>query len=182
MAIDRMTQHHAHRGTARFGRATSAAAVVMALALALLAGCNAQSAPASAESNMQTVVIGGRTFHLELALDDEARYTGLGGRESIPPDGGMLFVFPYPRQTDFVMRDCLVPIDIIFLGPRGEILAMYEMQVEPPESRSFPSRYYSSNGYTQFVIELAGGTLEQLNLKRGQRIELPFDELKARAQ
>jgi len=145
----------------------------------MLQGC---SAAPPAETDTLTVTIGGRTFHLELALDEEARIRGLGGREHIAADGGMLFVFPSPRQTQFVMRDCLVPIDLIFVGPTGEIISMHRMEVEPPETRSNPSRWYRSEGRIQFAIELAGGTLDDLNLRRGQRIELPFESLKARAR
>ncbi len=151
------------------------------LLIASLVGCSAQSA-ANTDGETLRVTINGRTFNLELALDDDARYLGLGHRDHIAADGGMLFVFPMPRQTSFVMRDCLVPIDLIFLGPRGEVLSTHRMKVEPPETRANPARYYASHGYAQFAIELAGGTLDQLKLQRGDRIELPFDALKARAQ
>jgi hypothetical protein len=154
------------------------AGVMVVAALSLLS-CTAST---GTDSSTQRVTINGRTFELELALDDDARYKGLSGREQIAADGGMLFVFPYPRQTQFVMRDCLVPIDLIFLGPGGEVVAMYHMQVEPLETRSKPQRWYSSELKTQYVLELKGGTLDDLNLNRGDRVELPFDALKARAR
>ena len=74
-----------------------------------MAGGNAPQAAAgggeAAAPEMLKVRVGGETFRLELALDDETRTLGLGGREEIPRDGGMLFVFPQAAQLSFVMRD-----------------------------------------------------------------------------
>lgn len=137
----------------------------------------------------QKVMISDREFNLELAVNDDQRGIGLGGRESIADDGGMLFVFRRAMRKGFVMRDCSIPIDIIFLGPRGEILAMYEMKVEPPRKsgesdRSYENRLpsYDSRKLAQFVIEIKGGTLKELDIDVGDRIELPYDDLKAMAE
>jgi uncharacterized membrane protein (UPF0127 family) len=149
-------------------------AVLLALAMP---GCHSGS-----DDQTQRVEIAGRTFTLELALNEVARYRGLSGRANIPERGGMLFVFRSARELNFVMRDCLVPIDIIFLGPDGHITAMHAMAVEPPGTPEHALKRYSSNGPAQFAIELRGGTLPALGLKIGDRIELPFESLKARAR
>ena len=121
--------------------------------------------------------IDGRHFRLELAADPDSRYQGLSGRANIPDDQGMLFVFPHARKRQFVMRDCLVPIDIIFLDPAGRVLAMHEMQVEPKGTPESQLRRYGSRYPAQFAIELAGGTLDELELTQGQKIHLPRDRL-----
>lgn len=149
----------------------------------------------TSEPKKETVSIGGRTFRLELAVDDKTRFKGLSGREEIAPDGGMLFAFPRPMQRlFFVMRDCPVPIDIIFLDGTGRIVAMHAMQPEPPrtdeEKVLSPSRpgqpewawvnadyenrlkRYPSRHDAQFVIEIKGGLLEELKLEEGQRINI----------
>lgn len=153
--------------------------LILLLWLALAAGCSSNAATSGPDT--QRVTIGGRTFTLELALDEQTRFGGLSGRATIPDDGGMLFVFPHPRQLYFVMRDCPNPIDLIFLGPNGRIVSMHAMQPQPgvPESELtlYPSRYVS-----QFAIELKGGTLAQLGLEPGRRVELPLESLKARAR
>ena len=143
----------------------------------LLAGCGGERA-----SRYHRVEIDGEDFRLELATTPSERYQGLSGREVIPEDGGMLFVFPYEAEQSFVMRNCPVPIDIIFLGPTGRVLATHAMRVEPPETRSNPSVYYRSGGRALFAIELAGGSLERLNVERGERIDLPVLELKREAE
>ncbi len=139
----------------------------------------------TASDTHQRVTISGQTFNLELALTDAARFQGLSDRRSIPEDGGMLFVHPSARVLRFVMRRCYVPIDIIYLDERGEIVAMHAMEViEPIGSDEWyrPTRSYSSNKYAMFAIELRGGTLPSLGLSVGDVIDLPLEDLKARAR
>jgi len=130
----------------------------------------------------QKVRLGGREFKLELAVDTAARHQGLSDRESVSDDGGMLFVFPDVQVLRFVMRRCLVPIDIVFLGPGGRIMAMHGMEIESYETPEEKLRVYSSRWPGQFAIELKGGTLKTLGLKRGMKVELPVAELKQIAQ
>jgi len=144
----------------------------------------------------ETVTINGNEFKLDLAVDEQTRFRGLSGRTHIASDGGMLFAFPFPRNSYFVMRDCPIPIDIIFLDATGRVTAMHKMQPESPrgpdekelnedgingkyEARlvRYPSRYDS-----QFVIELAGDTLDSLKLKEGDQIKLDLAGLKKRAK
>ncbi len=147
------------------------------------------------EVKKETVSIGGKTFKLELAVDAKSRFKGLSGREEIAADGGMLFAFPGPQpRLYFVMRDCPIPIDIIFLDGTGRIVAMHAMLPEPPRTEAekvlSPSRAgqpewewvnadyesrlkrYPSRHDAQFVIEIKGGLLEELKLEEGQRINI----------
>ncbi|MEX0887590.1 MAG: DUF192 domain-containing protein [Phycisphaeraceae bacterium] len=167
------------------------AALTIALALTL-AGCpRADPPPAGGEpppadrwlqGDAERIEIAGEAFLLELALDEAKRFRGLSDRATIPADAGMLFVFPDAAERAFVMRDCLVPIDIIYLDADGRILTMHEMQVEPYGRAEFLLRRYRSNGRAQFVIELAGGSIHRLGLSEGDNLELPLGELKARAR
>lgn len=165
-------------------------AVVGAIfAVAFLRACDT-----AATGNIQRVKLNGKSFFLEVADTDAVRTKGLGQRSHIDDDGGMLFVFPTPKTSAFVMRDCYVDIDIIYLDQYGKITAMYEMKKEelrrPDEgqlgeySKPYEDRLkkYDSRFPTQFVIELKGGTLPSLNLKDGDKIDLPLAALKSRAQ
>lgn len=151
---------------------------VLGLLLLLLAGCeDTQTAPKTAD-----VEISGRRFTLELALTDDARFQGLSDRASIDPDGGMLFAFTTPAHRAFVMRRCLVPIDIIFLDGAGRVVSTHAMQVEPPDTPERRLRQYRSGWPAQYAIELAGGTLRELEVKEGQKVDLPLDLLKRWAE
>jgi uncharacterized membrane protein (UPF0127 family) len=81
------------------------------------------------------------------------------------------------------MRRCLVPIDLIFLDANGRVDSMHQMPVEDdPFKPDHELTRYPSRGGAQFAIELAGGTLDGLDLRLGQRVQLPLEALKARAQ
>jgi len=143
-------------------------------------GCTKPAAPAGHE----IVEIDGRTFTLEVVADDETRTLGLGGRTEVAPDGGMLFSFPDSRLRQFIMRNCLVDIDIIFLDATGNITAMHHMPVEDPQTgdetdRAYEIRLkrYSSRFNARYAIELQGGMLENLDLRVEQTIDLPTKRL-----
>ena len=152
-----------------------------AIAIAI-SGCTEPSNPV--DGGVEEVRIGEMTFNLELALSTERRRQGLGGRETLPADGGMLFAFPRAAQQRFWMYDCLMDIDIAYLDPIGYITAIHTMPKEAPRGvdelevdyqnrlPGYPSRYPA-----QFVIELAPGMFETLGLEAGDRIDIPTDRL-----
>lgn len=156
------------------------ALLLMFVACLTIAGCKSDAPVGSAGT--QRIEIAGRAFDLELALDSAARYQGLSDRQSIPEDGGMLFVFPHARELTFVMRRCLVPIDLIFLAPNGRVVSMHRMPIEPYDTPEWRLKRYASGWPAQFAIELRGGTLDHLALELGQKVELPLEELKRRAE
>jgi len=178
--------------------------LALAACATTLPGCDEPHAGGE-DANMEEVKLAGKTFKLDLALNNQTRFKGLSGRTEIPEDGGMLFVFAdkQVRSQSFVMRDCPVPIDIIYLDRSARIVAMHEMTIEPERTEAekvlsavagspdwanqndvyeerlkrYPSKYA-----TQFVIELKGGTLKTLGLKEGQKIDLNTAALKKRAE
>ncbi len=152
--------------------------LTLLVVLAGLPGCESDGPPPT----HQDVTIDGQTFSLELALNDETRFQGLSDRESIPDDGGMLFVFQDASPRSFVMRRCLVPIDIVFLDSDGRIVAMHAMAVEPYDTPDYQLERYSSRYDCQFVIELQGGMLETLSIQTGDEVALPLDQLKSWAE
>jgi uncharacterized protein len=146
----------------------------------LICGCNADQNSKDGLP-VETVQIEGVIFNLELALNPEQRAEGLMGRDKIADDGGMLFVFPgekpYPTELSFWMKNCLVPIDLLFLDSAGKIIAIHEM--EPPDSDTPDNQLsvYQSGAPAQFAIEIKGGLASELDLQVGDLIELRFTEL-----
>ena len=138
------------------------------------------------DDTLEMVVIGGREFHLELALNNEERNIGLMGRESLSKESGMLFVFPdnehFPQVLSFWMKDCLIPIDIIFLTREGMITAIHEMVPPDPGQVDQDLPRYSSRIPAQFAIEISGGLTRSMGLRAGDRIEIRSDYLLELAQ
>jgi uncharacterized membrane protein (UPF0127 family) len=132
--------------------------------------------------------IGGETFHLEVAADHESRARGLSKRATIPPDGGMVFLYRDARELGYWMIDCLTDMDGIYLDPDGRITALHEMKREPPrragESQGAYERRlprYTSGGPSPVAIELAPGTARRLGLRRGDRLDLDMGALRSLA-
>lgn len=138
---------------------------------------------------MAAVTIAGQKFSLEAAIDDPVRIKGLGGRTEIAPRGGMLFVFPYPLELSFVMRDCVIPIDIAFLDSAGRVVAKHTMQPEAPKTENESAqdyekrlKKYSSRFAAQFAVEVKAGTLDALGVKEGDLLRFDAEGLKRRCR
>jgi|TARA_B100000959_G_C14986715_1_gene625943 hypothetical protein len=149
----------------------------------------AQGCTTTTPTTTAVVNIGGETFKLELALDQSSRTNGMMNRTSIPPDGGMLFVFTDSSERSFWMKNCFVDIDIIFLDSRGTITALHEMPVEPPQGAdesewNYEGRLakYWARGPSRFAIELTAGSIKRLNLRINDRIKLDLAQLKSMAR
>ncbi len=160
-----------------------ALAAMAVVAAASVTGCEPAGGPV--EGGIERVELGGRTFALELSMTPASRTLGLGGRESIPKDGGMLFVFPDADFRSFWMYDCLTAIDIAFVDPIGFVTAIHTMPAEAPRGESesdlayrdrlpgYPSRYRA-----QFAVELSPGMFKSLGIKEGDRLTIPVERLK----
>ena len=152
----------------------------------VLAGCNTKL---PGDGAVETVSLGETTFELELALSNESRRQGLGGRTSLDANKGMLFVFPDAERRRFWMYDCLMAIDIAFVDPLGHVTAIHTMPFETPRGETetlfeyedrlprYPSRFPA-----QFVIELQPGRFEQLGIKPGDRLALDMPRMRALAE
>jgi uncharacterized protein len=162
-------------------------AAVAAVGSSPLTGCEGKAAPAKREAPKDTqVTIAGKTFTMETALTPSKQFQGLSGRTDIPADGGMVFVFPRAEERYFVMRDCPVPIDIVFLDAKMRVTAWHEMKPEPVRTeaekdgagaQAYEARLvkYHSKYPAQYVLEFKGGTAAGLGLKEGQEIKLNPD-------
>ncbi len=172
----------------RSGAVVAGVLVGGVLAASIMSGCDDKSK----SDTHAKVTIAGRTFNLEIASDDQTRFRGLSERTKIDADGGMIFVFKKPSEMEFVMRDCPIPIDIIFVDGSGRVTAFHKMTPEPPRTEAekqlsppfkdapkwtwtnpaYEARLkrYSSKFAAQYVIELAGNTLDSLKLKESDQV------------
>ena len=100
------------------------------------------------------------------------------------PDNGMLFVYPEPRELGFWMNECLTDLDIVYVDGNGRIKSMHRMKAEPPrredERRTeYEARLprYRSVHLVQFALEFAPGTIDRLQLRLGDTLDLPRADL-----
>ena len=153
-------------------------------ALALLltaAGCSPGPTPPGSLPTLQ-LEITARPLTAELALTHDDRFRGLSGRAELADDRGMLFVFPDLGPRQFVMRECLIPIDIAFIDGGGRVLNTHQMTLEPPDTPEAQLTRYASAGHAMMALELNAGGLERYGLKPGVELALPLLELKRQAR
>lgn len=119
-------------------------------------------------AQIQTVRINSALFNLEVVSTPLARYKGLSKRVFLADDEGMLFIFQEVKKRTFVMRECFIPLDLIFLDEQKKITDLFEMQVEPISTPEAQLKHYNSSFPVKYAIELKGGSIKKLNIKVGQ--------------
>ncbi len=65
--------------------------------------------------HIPAVKIRDRVFKIELAVTDAEKEKGLGYRDTLPADSGMLFLFRDKTQYSFWMKGMRFPLDIIWI-------------------------------------------------------------------
>jgi hypothetical protein len=91
------------------------------------------------------------------------------GRESVPTGTGMLFVFEESGYHSFWMKGCLIPLDIVWLDARGEVV---HVEAEVPPCTDPPCSSYVPRAPARFVIEVGAGRAEALGIEPGARVLL----------
>lgn len=110
---------------------------------------------------------GGVSLRIEYATTPEKRERGLGGRDGIPADYGMLFAFPKDGLYGFWMKNTLVSLDIFWLDAQGHVVyiatdvatSSYQNVLYPPA----PARY---------VLETAAGFARARGIATGTLLRL----------
>ncbi len=136
-------------------------------------GTAAASAPTPSDPFPQGCVVlegaDGESFlRVQLAEDDEQRQIGLMGREDLPEDAGMLFVFEEEVQGAFWMKDTLIPLSIAYIGSDGEIVDIKDMQ--PCEAD--PCDVYPSDAPYIQALEVNLGAFEAMGITEGDTVRL----------
>ncbi len=113
-----------------------------------------------------TVESGGKLhrFDVELASSAAEQSRGLMFRTELGPDEGMVFPFKPHRMASFWMRNTVIGLDIIFVGPDGRIINIAANAVPYDETP------LESDGIAAAVLELGGGRAAQLGIRPGDRV------------
>ena len=106
-------------------------------------------------------------FTVEVARTPEEQANGLMNRQSLAPDRGMIFPYEPPQPVGFWMKNTLIPLDMIFVAPGGQILRI--------EANTVPLSLdpVVSGGQVEAVLEIAGGRSAELGIAAGDKVEWP---------
>ena len=112
------------------------------------------------------IAVGEATLQVEIADDGQERYVGLGFRDAMDEDAGMLFVYPGERPLTFTMRDTRIPLSIAFVSEDLVINEIHDMPVGP--NQLFPSERPA-----KYALETNLGWFERNGVEPGDRLALP---------
>jgi hypothetical protein len=102
---------------------------------------------------------------VEIADNPIGRFIGLRGRESLPENRGMLFVYTEEDRRSFTMEGTLIPLSIAFMDSEGRIVDIQDMR---PHTEG-----YVSAKPTQYALEVNRGFFEERGVEVGDRAQLP---------
>ena len=119
---------------------------------------------------MITLQINDSIIRAEVAETSSQRSKGLGGREQMASDSGMLFVFEKSDKHAFWMKELKFPLDFIWI--KDDLVAdVLENIPQPAQNEPDSSlQIYSSKSAVNKVLEVNAGTVKRLNIKSGDRV------------
>ncbi len=117
-----------------------------------------------------TVVLGGARIAVEVARSVPTITAGLSGREALPADHGMLFVFPFPARHAMWMKGMRFALDIVWIRDGKIVDIAPNLQPAAPEDGNPPS--YQPRLDADAVIELPAGFAAAHGLKIGDAVTI----------
>lgn len=106
-------------------------------------------------------------FTVEVVDTPETRAEGLMFRESLPRSAGMLFIYDAPTSPSFWMRNTLIPLDMIFVGPTGHVSHVHRDAV-PLDETPIPG-----GDNVLMVLEINAGLAELFGIAPGSEMRHP---------
>ena len=153
------------------------ALLILMFAFLAVLGCatgqdgQATSAPA-APPESALVSIGDATYTVDLAVTPEERQQGLSGREHMPQDVGMLFVFEEERPLNFWMKEMRFPLDIIWIDAQCRLVEVAaNVPTPPPNASNAEIPRVQSPSPARYVLELNAGEAARNGLRAEDAVE-----------
>jgi hypothetical protein len=135
-----------------------------AAAAALLAAGLAQAEPARIPLKLPS----GKSLTVEVMVEDQDRQMGLMFRPSLPPDRGLLFLFPSLDFHGIWMKNCKFPIDILWLDEQQRVV---HVAAHTPPCKAEPCPVYQPLRRAAYVLEINAGQAAREKAVVGSRLE-----------
>ena len=151
--------------------------LILMFAFLTVLGCaTTQDGPATsvppAPPDSAVVSIGDATYRVDLAITPEERQQGLSGREHMPLDTGMLFVFEEEQVRHFWMKEMHFPLDIIWIDAQCRLVEVAaNVPTPPPNADNADIPRVRSPSPARYVLELNAGEAAGNRLQPGDPVE-----------
>jgi uncharacterized membrane protein (UPF0127 family) len=144
---------------------------LLGVVLVVLVGCGGEQ-PGAPEAiygpeHRFGLQVGERTVSVQLALAPAEMQRGLMGRRELGPEEGMLFVYDWPQQLSFWMRNTPLALDIGFFDAAGVLREIYPL--EPFDEKAVRSR----RDDLLYALEMNQGWFAARGVRPGARLDLP---------
>lgn len=125
--------------------------------------------PGEKNSN-KVITINNVKINVEIADTQDKRTKGLSGRDSLPADSGMLFIFPKEERYSFWMKGLKFPLDIIWI--KGDNIVDILTNVKPPENgqKDETLPIFQPVVVVNKVLEVNTGTVDRLQIRVGDKL------------
>jgi len=113
------------------------------------------------ETRTTRILILNITLTVELAETQAQRIQGLSGRDSMPSDYGMLFIFNNESRWGFWMKDMKFPLDIVWFSSDRRVVFI-EQNLLPCSPENCP--LFTPPVDALYVLEVNAGFVEAHNI------------------
>ncbi len=124
------------------------------------------------KTQVSKAIVGSIKINIEIADTQGKRSKGLGGRQSLASDSGMLFIFPKEDFYSFWMKGVKFPLDFIWI--RGNKIIDITENVQAPiageKNENLP--IYQSKESIDKLLEVNAGFVTRHGIKIGNTLNL----------
>jgi len=115
------------------------------------------------------VFVNDNMFRVRVCVTPETIQKGMMGQKFNSDFNGMLFMMGNNEEQSFWMKNCITPLDIVFVN---DDLTINNIQKNCPPCSSNDCEHYSGHG--KYVLELEGGTCDKCGIEEGQKIKISY--------
>jgi uncharacterized membrane protein (UPF0127 family) len=111
------------------------------------------------------IIINDNMFKCKVCNTPNTIINGMMGKQFNGFDG-MFFMMPEKKEHEFWMYNCIIPLDIIMID--DNVITKINKNCKPCDSEPDCEKY---NGFGNNVLELPGGTCDELGICEGDSIK-----------
>ncbi len=121
--------------------------------------------------SLPTLTIGEVTFKAEVADTSSLRSKGLGQRDSLEEQTGMLFIFPSGNTSSFWMKGMRFPLDFVWIGADCTVVDLtQDVQHFPPDTPDSKLDILASSHPAAYTFEINAGEVSRFGIEIGDTV------------
>lgn len=131
----------------------------------------ATTSPSPSPTPSPAIIIRNIPFTAEIADTPALRTKGLGYRDHLAPNSGMLFVFPNGQASSFWMRGMRFPLDFVWIGADCRVADLTERVPHPePGAPDATLPLINPASPAAYTFEINAGEIEQFGIELGDPV------------